>query len=120
MRQADFAGPRRSGAASDKPRIRYRVVRSAKRPARQQSDAARKQPGDAMDLRGLYRFLKSQWRQDSGEALREHRFTGAWRADHQNIVPAGRSHFQSTLGAGLATDIAEIRKRLIRSLRRCG
>ncbi len=65
-----------------------------------------------MDLRGLDRFLKGQRRKDSGESFCEHRFAGAGRADHQNVVAARRRHFERALGAGLAADVAEIRERL--------
>src|SRR5580704_7022683 len=100
MRQADFAGAWRSRTAADEPGVRYRVVRRTERPADQQSDAARKEPGDAMDLRGLDGFLKSQRRQDSGESFGEHRFAGPRRSDEKHIVPSGSGHFERPLGAG--------------------
>ena len=108
VRQADFARTRRSGAAADQSGVRDGVMRRAKGPAGQQADAARKQPGDAMDLRGLDGFLKRQRRKNAGESFREHGFAGAGRPDHQNIVAAGGSHFERALGGGLAADIAEI------------
>ena len=73
------------------------------------SNAARKQSGYAVNLRSLDGFLKSQRRQYSGKSFREHRLSGAGRTDHQNIVTAGGGHFERALGAGLATDISEIR-----------
>ena len=110
VRQAYFAGTRRSRTTSDQSRVRYGVMRRAKWPLGQQSDAARKQSRDAMDLGGLDGFLKGQWRQDSRESFREHRFTGAWRADHQNVVAARRRHFERALGGGLAAHIAKVRR----------
>ena len=115
VRQADFAGPRRSGAAADQPRVRYGVMRRAKRPPRQQSDPARQQSRDAMDLRGLDRFLKRQRRQDAGESFREHGLAGARRTDHQHVVAARGSHFERALGGGLAAHVAEIRDRSLRA-----
>ncbi len=43
-----------------------------------------------------------------GKPRREHRFAGAGRPDHEQIVAAGRRHFERALGAFLALDVGEI------------
>src|SRR4029077_4139741 len=43
-----------------------------------------------------------------GRRGRQHRLAGAGRADHEKVVPAGRSDFEGALGAFLALDVGEI------------
>jgi hypothetical protein len=93
------------------------MMRRAERPAGQQSDAARQQSRDAVNLRGLDGFLKSQRRKNAGEAFREHGFAGTRRADHQHVVAARGCHFERALGRGLSPDFAKIGKAFFGSIR---
>ena len=106
MRQADLAGPR-AQAAADQRRQRGRMVRVAERPLAQQPAAA--QPaGDRMDHAELERLGRVERRQDAGQPRRQHRLAGAGRADHQQVVAAGRGDLERALGALLALDVLEV------------
>ena len=48
-----------------------------------------------------------------GKPRRQHRFAGAGRADHQQIVAAGRGDFERALGAFLALDVGEVERRTV-------
>jgi hypothetical protein len=106
MRQADFAGPRPRRTA-DQGRQGSRMMRVAERPLAQQPAIA--QPaGDRKDhaqFEGLGRFER---RQDARHSRRQHRFAGAGRADHQEVVAAGGGDFEGPLGALLALDVLEV------------
>jgi hypothetical protein len=41
---------------------------------------------DGVDLGGFQGFLQTQGRKDGGQALGQHGFAGAWRANHDHIV----------------------------------
>ncbi len=69
---------------------------------------AAQHPGDAVDLRALDRFLERHRRDDGGDAFREHRFAGAGRADHEQIVAAGDGDFDGALDVALAFHVGEI------------
>ena len=43
-----------------------------------------------------------------GNALGEHGFAGAGRADHQDVVTAGSGDFEGTLGGLLAAHVGEV------------
>ena len=61
-----------------------------------------------MNLRRLQRLFKRKWRQDGRHAFRQHRLARARRPDHQNVVTAGASNFQSSLGCLLPANIFKI------------
>ena len=82
----------------------------AERPAIGQR-AAGEHAGDRMDHRDFEQFARAKRRQDRGQALRQHRFAGAGRSAHQQIVAAGGGDFERALGAFLALDVAEVRLR---------
>ena len=64
--------------------------------------------GDGVDLGGFEGFLEAQRREDRGEALGEHGFAGAGRADHEDVVATGGGDFEGALGDVLAADVAEV------------
>ena len=66
------------------------------------------QADDAVNLRGLERFLERERRKDGGQPFGEHRFAGAGRADEQHVVTTGRGDFQRALDGLLAFDIGEV------------
>ena len=79
------------------------------RNGRSRNQPAVAQPArDRMDHAEFERLGRLQRRQDPGKPRRQHRFAGAGRADHQEIVAAGRGDFERALGALLALDVAEI------------
>ena len=61
--------------------------------------------GHGLDHRDLQQFLRCQWRQQSRRAGGQHRLAGAGRADHEQIVPSGHSHFERALGRLLSAHI---------------
>ena len=61
-----------------------------------------------MNLRRLQRLFKRKRRQDGRHAFRQHRLARARRPDHQNVVTAGASNFQSSLGCLLPANIFKI------------
>ena len=105
--QRHFAGTRHR-AAADQASIRNGVVRRAKRADAYQSGTGIEHAGHAVDLGGLQRFFKAEWRQDGGHALGQHGFARTGWTDHQDVVAAGAGDFQRTLGGLLAAHILEV------------
>lgn len=64
--------------------------------------------GDRMNLGGFESFFKREGSEDRGQAFGQHRLTGARRADHKDVVAAGRCNLQCTFRRLLAADIAEV------------
>ena len=74
-----------------------------------------------MNFGGLQCLFESKGRKDRRHALGQHGFAGAGRADHQNVVAAGRGHFQRALGGLLSAHIFEVDGKLLRLRQRgCG
>ncbi len=109
MCQAHFARPRHAGAAADQPRVGNAVVRRSERPLVQQAAGTAQQTRDAVNLRGFNGLFEGERRQHARQTLGEHGLTRARWADHEDVVRAGRCHFQGALCHGLAADVAEIR-----------
>jgi hypothetical protein len=63
---------------------------------------------DAGHRRAGQRFGIVHRRQQTGQPLREHRFAGAGRADHQQTMAAGRGDLQRALGVGLAAHVGQV------------
>ena len=108
MGERDFARPR-AHAAADQRRHAGGMVRRAERPPVGQR-AAFDLAGDRGDHGDFEHFGRRERRQDRGQPRRQHRFAGAGRADHQQIVAAGRGDFERALGAFLALDVGEIER----------
>src|SRR4029077_5176476 len=81
MREADFSGARRSGAAANEAGVGDGVMRSAERPLVEQAGAFGKQSADAVDLGGFNGFLEREWRQNPGQPFGEHGLPGTWWTD---------------------------------------
>jgi hypothetical protein len=62
-----------------------------------------------MNRRHLDRLFKRQRRQDSGEPSGQHRFARAGRADHQEVVAAGRGNFDGAPCKRLSVQVTQIR-----------
>jgi len=107
--EADFPGFR-DLSSSNQARIGYRVVRTSKRSGHDEGAVGWDQPHYAVDLCGFKALLKIHIRQNRWEPFGEHGFSGTRRADHDDIVPAGRGHFQTTLHVLLALHIVEINR----------
>ncbi len=67
-----------------------------------------------MDLGCLQRFLEGKRRQDGRHALGQHSFSGAGRADHQDVVASGTGNFDGPLRGLLAADVLEVDEELLR------
>jgi hypothetical protein len=65
--------------------------------------------GEAPDHAHLQHLGRLKRREQGREPLRQHRLAGAWRPDHQEVVPAGGGHFECALGGFLAFDVAQVR-----------
>ena len=65
-------------------------------------------PGDGGDHGDLQQLARAERRQDRGQAGRQHRLAGARRADHQEVVAAGRGDLQRPLGAFLAAHLGKV------------
>ena len=96
------------GAAADEPGVGDGVVRGPKGPPAQEPLARLEQPHDAVNLGGLQGLFLVQGRQDGRQALGQHGLARARRADHQDVVAAGRGQQQGPLHRLLALDLAEI------------
>ena len=108
MGERDFARPRMQ-AAADQRRHAGGMMRRAERPPVGQR-AALDLAGDGRDHRDFKELGRRQRRQDRRQPRRQHRFAGAGRADHEQIVAAGRGDFERALGAFLALDVGEIER----------
>ena len=76
-------------------------MRVAERPV-EGEDAVAQQSGDRGNHRNRQCLARIERRQNTWQALGEHRFTRAGRADHQQIVAARRRYFERPLGGLLA------------------
>ncbi len=92
MGERHFARPRMQ-AAADQRRHAGGVMRRAERPPVGQR-AAFDLAGDRGDHGHFEKLGRRQRRQDRGQPRRQHRFAGAGRADHQEIVAAGGGDFE--------------------------
>ena len=64
-----------------------------------------------MDRGHIECFLERQRWQDSRHAPRHHRFSGAGRADQQDVVAAGGGHFERPAREQLPAHVGEVGKR---------
>ncbi len=107
VRERDFAGTR-NDAAADQAGVGDGVVRRTERALGNEAGRGIEHSGDGVDLGGLERFFKGERSEDRGQALGEHGFAGAGRADHEDVVAAGGGDFESALGGLLAAHIFEV------------
>ena len=87
-------------------------MRAAERPPRGQpavADCA----GDGSDHRHLQQFRRRQRRQDRRQPRRQHRFAGAGRTHHQQMMSAGGCDLERAFCAFLALDVAQIEQRFL-------
>lgn len=107
MRQRNLT--RRGGATTaDQAGFADCVVRRAKRPLEQQRLAGGEQSDGAVDLRRLDAFAGAEVGHDGRQALREKRFTGAGRTDHQEMMSARRGDSDGAFGHLLPFDVGII------------
>jgi hypothetical protein len=62
-----------------------------------------------VNLGGLEGLGEGQVGENAGQPLRQHRLTGTGRADQDDVVTPGGSHFQRPLDVLLPFDIVEVR-----------
>ena len=106
VREADFARVWKC-AAAEQTDIADGVMRRAERPRRDERFFAIEQPGDAVNLGRLDRFLQRHRRDDGGDAFGKHRFAGAGRTDHQDVVTASHRDFDGAFDVSLAFYVAK-------------
>ncbi len=108
VRQRDLAGVR-PVAAAHQPGVADGVVRGAEGAVADQRHIRRELVGHGVDARHIQGFVDGHARQDARQGARQQGLAGAGRTDHQDVVPAGRGHFQGALDVLLAFDLAENR-----------
>ena len=96
-------------AAAGQTRHGDGMVRRTEHPVFQQRDAAGQKACGGMDFGGFHRLLEAHGRQDGGQALGQHAFSRAGRADEQHIMSACGGDLQGALGVFLSLYLAEIR-----------
>ena len=115
--ERNLAGAR-GRTAADQSRDRRRVVRRAKGPLHEEalplSQPARHRPHGS----GLDRFFERGRRQQSRNALRQHRLARSGRPDQQSAVRSGRGDLQGALAGALAAHFGKIDPRVGGGLRR--
>ena len=106
MGERDFARPGAQPAADQRLQGRRMVGVAEVAPAGELAfaEVARQRAHH----RGFQRLVGLERRQDAGQAGRQHRLARAGRADHQEIVAAGRGQLEHPLGAFLALDLGKI------------
>ncbi len=105
--QRDLAGPG-DDAAADQPGVGDGVVGRAEGALGDEARSGVEHAGDGVNLGGLQSLFEGERGEDGGQALGQHGFAGAGRADHQNVVAAGRGHFERALGRLLAAHVLEV------------
>ena len=104
--ERDFARPHAMSAADQRLQGR-RMVRVAEIAATAElalGEIARQRTHHG----SFQRFIGLERRQQARQARRQHRLARTGRADHQQIVAAGRRHFEHALGAFLALDLRKV------------
>src|SRR5262245_37143603 len=72
--------------AADQSHIRNGVMRGPKGTGRDQRRALPGEAGHTVEARGLEGFRQGHGGQDGGEAPRQHRRAGPWRAQEEEVV----------------------------------
>src|SRR5687767_12016592 len=107
MREARLARPWRV-ASPDQPSVGNRVVRSSKWPAPDECAPRRERPRDGVDGGDLESLGLAERGKDAWQPSREHGLPCARRPGEQCIVAPRRSDLESTLGALLSSDVAQV------------
>ncbi len=89
------------------------MVRRAKRPVRHQPFCRIKHSRNGVNLGRLECLLEPQRRQNRWQPLCKHRFAGAWRPDHQDVVSTSRRHFERALRHMLPTHVFEVMRKVL-------
>ena len=119
MGERDFAGAG-DDAAADEAGVGDGVVRRAEGAVRDEAAVGIEHAGDGVDLGGLEGFFEAQRREDGRQALGEHGFAGAGRADHQDVVASGGGDFERALGDVLAANVFEVEGEVLQLVEESG
>ena len=92
------------------------MVRRAKRTLGHQRYALGQRARDGIELRRFKALFKCHVRQNRRQALCEHTFARAGRADHDYIVTACGGYFERAFYLRLTSDIAEVRRKFVRGV----
>ena len=107
VRQTHLAGLKMR-AAPDECHVRDGVVGRAEGACGNEGVAAPEFSRHRMNLRGLQTFRQTEGRQNRGEAFGHHALAAARTPHEQDVVPAGRRHFEGAFYERLAFHLAEI------------
>src|SRR5271157_4212790 len=105
--QRDLAG---SGddAAADQSGVGDGVMRRAEGALGDEALCGVEDAGDGVNLGGFQRLIEGERGEDGGQALGQHGFARAGRADHENVMAAGGGHLEGALGRLLAAHVLEV------------
>src|SRR5262249_32275469 len=107
VRDAYFAGIWKRTAAKQ-TNVADGVMRCAERSRGHKGLFGVEQPSDTVNLGRLDRFVERKWWDDCWDALRQHRFPGTRRPDHQDVVTASNGYLDGAFDVSLTFYIAEI------------
>lgn len=96
------------GSASGKAVCGHRVMGRTEGPCPDEGSAGGQYPCNGMNFGGLDRFRKGHIRQDGGEPLGQHAFSGTRWADQQDIVHTGSRDLQGAFGFLLPADLGKV------------
>lgn len=105
--EGDFAGLR-DAAAADHAGITDGVMGRAERPRGEERFSGRHLAHGRVDAGRFETFFRRERRQNRGQPAREHCFSGAGAAQHDDVVPAGGGNRECPLGELLAAHVAEV------------
>ena len=94
--------------AAEQPNIADGVMRRAKWSRGDKRFFGIEQPGNAVNLCRLNRFLERKGRNDGGDTFGQHRFARTRWPDHQHVVTARHRDFNRAFDMSLALNISEI------------
>ncbi len=97
--------------AADESDHRRGVVRSPKRRLANEPAGRQPQAGGRVDHRRLQCLLSVERREQTGEALSQHRLAAAGRTDQEEVVAASGGDLQRAPGHGLTADVAQVGQR---------
>jgi hypothetical protein len=101
-------GARDSGTAADDGSSGGRMMRVLKWRTPQQLGQMSGCIAQGMNRRDLHGVVVRQVRQQTGQALRQHRLAGPGRPDKHYVVPAGGRNLHGSPGFVLASDVCHV------------
>lgn len=108
MREGDFSGTG-NRAAADQTGVGNGVVRAAEGAPESPVFLGEADAGGGLDAEDFQKFVERRRGHDTRDAFRDHTFSRAGRADHDEVVPAGHGHLDGAAQRELTFHLGEIR-----------